>query len=642
MPREMPRMPREMPKAVTSNRPMLPDQPSVPLSPLAFVVVIVAVLYVAKDVFLPLALAMLIAFALSPLVTRLRRIGLPSTAGVIVAVMVAFLLLGAFSLVVASQLSQLAGELPAYQSNILQKLDDLGAMDDSGELSRLSRMVSEISAQLTSALSPGETNEAVAEVRVIERTSALETIENVLLPLFGPVAMTGLVVVLVIFMLMQREDLRDRFIRLVGARDLARTTQVIEDAAGRVTTYLLMQLLVNTIYATPIGLGLWAIGIPNPLLWALFTLVLRFVPYIGSILSAALPLMLAFAVSPGWAAVLWTLALFAFVEFVTSNAIEPWLYGSRTGVSPLAIIVAAIFWTFIWGPLGLVLSTPLTVCLVVLGRHVPQFALFDVLFGDEPVLSPHAQLYQRLLAGDEIEAQARAEEALEDMAMPVFVQNMLIPALLLAQDDRDKGMLSHIQEERFARLALSMVDDIERTFVADAPDQGIAQAASVIWPTDLVCIGGRWLSDDVSAAALAVSLRANGAEARSAAARNLAPARMDDLALTPDSTLILCFLDPSPSRASLLHVRRLKRAFPTVRIGVLIWAMPHSAEETTRSRQLPVLQPDQAKLAEAKSLGADFTATTVAELETAIGSDDAPPDLAPKRSPAGSAQPTPA
>jgi predicted PurR-regulated permease PerM len=636
-------MPREMPKAVPATAGARSEALSVAASPLAAIVVIAAVLYVARDVFLPLALAMLVAFALSPLVTRLRRMGLPSTVSVVVAVMLAFSLLGVFALVVISQLGELAGELPAYQSNILQKLGDLGAMGDGGELSRLSRMISEISAQLSSVLSPAEASGSVAEVRVVERSSPLATIERVLLPLFGPVAVTGLVIVLVIFMLMQREDLRDRFIRLVGARDLARTTQVIEDAAGRVTTYLLVQLLVNTIYAAPIGLGLWLIGIPNPLLWALFTLVLRFVPYIGSVLSAALPVLLAFAVSPGWSAVLWTLALFAVVEFVTSNAIEPWLYGSRTGVSPLAIIVAAIFWTFIWGPLGLVLSTPLTVCLVVLGRHVPQFALFDILFGDEPVLSPHAQLYQRLLAGDEVEAQARAEEALEETTLSAFVQTMLVPTLLLAQDDRDKGMLNPTQEERFARLALTLVDNIEHTAMPDLLDEDAAAPPAATWPADLVCVGGRWQADDVSAAALAVGLRARGAEARTASARTLAPARMDDLALTAASTLVLCFLDPSPSRASLLHVRRLKRAYPDVRIGVLIWAMPHSAEEATRSRQMPVEQPYPAKLAEAKDLGADFTATTVAEVETALAIPAEVPDPAPARSTAaGSLQVAPA
>jgi predicted PurR-regulated permease PerM len=606
-------MRRELPTAMDR-----PEAGVIPMSSLAVIVVIAAVLYVAKDVFLTLALAMLVAFALSPLVTRLRRLGLPSTASVIVAAIVAFSMLGVFALVVATQLGQLAGELPAYQTNILEKLRSLGAMGEGGELSRLSRMISEISSQLTSALSPAESSGSVTEVRVVERTSPLSAIERVLVPLFGPVAMTGLVIVLVIFMLMQREDLRDRFIRLVGARDLARTTQVIEDAAGRVTTYLLVQLLVNTIYAAPIGLGLWAIGIPNPLLWALFTLVLRFVPYIGSILAAALPLLLAFAVSPGWSAVLWTLALFAVVEFITSNAIEPWLYGSRTGVSPLAIIVAAIFWTFIWGPLGLVLSTPLTVCLVVLGRHVPQFAVFDILFGDEPVLSPHAQLYQRLLAGDEVEAQARAEEALEESTVPAFVQGTVVPALLLAQDDRDKGMLRPDQEERFARLAHNLIEDVERTVLPEAADEETVTAPAKEWPVDLVCIGGRWLADDVSAAALAVALRADGAGARTAAAQMLAPARMDQLDLRPTSTLILCFLDPSPSLASLLHVRRLKRAFPKVQIGVLIWAMPNSAIEATRSRQLPVEQPYPTKLAEAKALGADFTATTLAEIEAAL------------------------
>ena len=234
-------------------------------------------------------------------------------------------------------------------------------------------------------------------VEVVEpEPQPLQVLRTIIGPLIEPLATGGIIVVVVIFMLIKREDLRDRFIRLVGASDLHRTTEALQDAGKRVGQYLLMQLIVNATYAMPIGIGLWVIGVPNALLWGLLALVLRFVPYIGPIIAAIFPIVLALAVDPGWTMLIWTVALFVAVELISNNVVEPWLYGSRTGLSPVAIIVAAIFWTWLWGPLGLLLSTPLTVCLVVLGRHVPQFQFLDVLFGSEPVLEPHEALYQRL------------------------------------------------------------------------------------------------------------------------------------------------------------------------------------------------------------------------------------------------------
>ena len=236
-------------------------------------------------------------------------------------------------------------------------------------------------------------------VEVISRQKPLEVLQNLIIPLVSPLATTGLIIIVTIFMLLDRENLRDRFIRLVGYGDLHRTTEALQDAGRRVGQYLLMQLVVNVTYAIPITIGLWLLGIPNALLWGVLALVLRFVPYIGPAIGMLLPMLLALAVAPGWSLVLWTGALFLVMELISNNVVEPWLYGSKTGLSPLAIIVAAIFWTWLWGPVGLILSTPLTVCLVVLGRHVPQFEFFEVLFGNEPVLEPKERLYQRLLAG---------------------------------------------------------------------------------------------------------------------------------------------------------------------------------------------------------------------------------------------------
>lgn len=597
--------------------PELPPNPPQPgsaaritMPQLATVVAVAVVLFVAQDVFVPLAIAILITFALSPLVTALRRRGLPLLWTVLLVVAIAFTAIAVFSFIVASQLAELAQNLPTFQANIIAKVESLKATGgEHGLTSRLSDMITAINSEIGAALPSGAGTPLPVEV--VQSSSALAFLENLVLPLISPIATVGLVIVVVIFMLLEREDLRDRFIRLVGSTDLYRTTQVLEEAGGRVANYLLIQLLVNLIYALPIGLGLYLIGVPNAALWGMLTLILRFVPYIGSVLAAAFPLFLAFAVAPDWSAVLWTAALFASVELITSNVIEPWLYGSRTGVSPLAIIVAAIFWTFLWGPLGLILSTPLTVCLVVLGRHIPQFALFDILFGDEPVLAPHAKLYQRMLAGDAMEATFSATEALEDLDVVDYHQTAMIPALLLAQDDAERGVLTADQQDRLADVALAVVKDLQAEIEAD-PDA--ADAALPGLGLRLRVIGGRSSLDDVAAAVLAQVLQTEGAVAQFSPHHDLAPARLAALDSASTDCLLLCYLDPRPSRASLLHIRRIKRAAPGLRVGVAILQMPADlADSAAGLRHLHAVSP--AKLAEAEEIGADFAVT---DLEAAM------------------------
>jgi predicted PurR-regulated permease PerM len=610
---------------------------------LATIAAVAAVLFFARDVVLPLAIAMLVTFALSPLVSRLRRLGVPHLASVLMVVAAAFLAISLFFLVVAGQLSSLAQNLPTFQRNIITKVEALqesGGGD--GLLIRFTTMISAINDKIGAAVpaergampaDPAAREAAPLPVEVVEDRSPIQVLQDLVLPLVSPIATTGLVVVVVIFMLLEREELRDRFIRLVGSNDLHRTTQVLREAGQRVGQYLLVQLLVNVIYAVPIALGLWLIGVPNALLWGLLTLVLRFVPYIGSILAAAFPLFLAFAVSPGWSAVLYTIALFSVVELTTSNVIEPYLYGSRTGVSPLAIIIAAIFWTWIWGPLGLVLSTPLTVCLVVLGRHIPQFELFDILFGDEPLLVPHARLYQRLLAGDVVEATFRAEEALETMYLADYYRDVGIPALLMAQNDLARGVLTTEQERRLADVALSMVDSLEDIVTEELDEQRspgtdpVKPGTSGAEPAPAIrngplggegfrvtCIGGRSRLDDIAAAMLSQAMAAEGAVTVRLSHSDLAPAQFRETTAGAKDCLILVFLDPGPSRASLLHIRRIKRAVPAVRVGVVIWQMPKALDiDTGLTRRILPVAPE--KLTEAEEIGADFAVT---DLEAAF------------------------
>jgi predicted PurR-regulated permease PerM len=308
----------------------------------------------------------------------------------------AFVVILGIGAVVTTQVGILAGNLPRYESTITGKIHSLQTgLGEISLLERASHMLESIREEFVRpepqeqpAAKPGIPSAAPPEpvtVRVEQPAlRPLELILDVMGPVLSQMAMIGLVIVFVIFILLQREDLRDRFIRLAGVRDLQRTTQALTDAGDRVSRYLLMQTVVNATYALPIGMGLWVIGVPNPILWAILAFVLRFVPYIGPIIAAIFPLLLSVAVDPGWSMLAWTAALFIIVELISNNVVEPRLYGSSTGLSSLAIIVSATFWTWLWGPIGLLLSTPLTSSLVVLGRHVPGLQFLEVMLSDQP------------------------------------------------------------------------------------------------------------------------------------------------------------------------------------------------------------------------------------------------------------------
>ncbi|MFK0690852.1 AI-2E family transporter [Mesorhizobium sp. IMUNJ 23033] len=574
------------------------------LPTVATVVAAIAALYFGREVFLPIAIALLLTFALAPVVSALKRIGLPRTPAVIVSVLSAFAALALLSFIVASQVSELAQNIPVYQTNILTKVRSLKETGVGGGIvSRLSRVVERIGQeierqepQLPSAAEAPKREPLPVEI--VARERPLEVLQNLVGPLISPLASAGLIIIVVIFMLLEREDLRDRFIRLVGYGDLHRTTQALQDAGTRVGQYLLMQLVVNIVYAIPITIGLWILGIPNALLWGLLALALRFVPYIGPVIGALLPLFLALAVAPGWSLLLWTAGLFVVMEMLTGNVIEPWLYGSRTGLSPLAIIVAAIFWTWLWGPLGLVLSTPLTVCLVVLGRHVPQFEFLDVLFGNEPVLEPHARLYQRLLAGDPDEATDHAEEMLEEKYLVEFYDKVAIPALLLGEQDRVRGVMDEQQRQQVAASALTLVANLDDSAQEEAAEEDeltatedastAAQKAAAGEGKDaegeddielpdgsgmsVLCTGGRGELDDAAAAMLAQVLEVQGATVSKASFTDMEPASIRRLELDAVDSVVVGFLNRDSVKHARFLVRRLKRARPALRVGIVFWS----------------------------------------------------------------------
>ena len=465
-----------MPNASPGARPRRSEvytaaKPFSGLAMLAISVIVVTALYFAREVFVPLALAILLSFALGPVVMLLRRWHFGRVPAVAVTVLLAFLVIFSVGTLIGSQLTQLAEELPQYQTNITQKIHSIQTIGSgSGVVGRASAMLktlgNEIAKTDNTPKAPSSKLQSVqgqqpvpVEIRQPEPTK-LDIIQNIIGPLLQPLATTGIVIVFVIFFLLQREDLRDRFIRLAGGGDLRRTTEALDDAVGRLSRYLLMQTAINTIFGLLIGIGLWLIGIPNPVLWGVLAMLLRFVPYIGPVIAAIFPLALALAVDPGWSMLLWTASLFIVIEPVTGQIVEPFLYGHSTGLSPVAVVVSAAFWTWLWGPIGLLLSTPLTLCLVVLGRHVARLEFLDVVLGDEPALTPEENFYQRMLASDPDEAAHQAEAFLKDRPLSAYYDEVAIKGLALAQMDASRGELNHERRAQIKEAVDGVIDDL--------------------------------------------------------------------------------------------------------------------------------------------------------------------------------------
>ncbi len=408
---------------------------------LAVGVVAIAGLYLGREVLVPIALAVLLSFLLAPLASLLRRLYLGRVGSVLLSVLLAMSIGVALFGLIGSQLADLAQQAPQYQSTIEKKVGTIRNFATNNlesvlrQLNPRARPGTNAAATVVSPsavtpdlhqnapASPAQTTPVGTEAHPMPvevhqpDPSPMVVAMRIVSPVVGPLATGAIVLIFSIFVLLQREDLRDRMIRLVGSGDLHRTTVAMNDAAHRLSRYFVTQLGVNACFGIVIGGGLFAIGVPSPLLWAVLGALLRFVPYVGVPLSAVLPIALAAAVDPGWSMMVWTIALYVVVEGTLGQAVEPMLYGHSTGLSPFAVVVAATFWTWLWGPIGLILSTPLTLCLVVLGRHVDRFEFLDVLLGDRPALTPVESFYQRMLSGDVDEVAEQAEQLLRERSL---------------------------------------------------------------------------------------------------------------------------------------------------------------------------------------------------------------------------------
>ncbi len=577
-------------------------------------VIIISMLYFGRDIFVPVALAILLSFVLAPLVGLLQRIHVPRALAVVSVVILAFSLIFAVGSLLATQLTQLAGELPRYQSTISEKIQSFrDTKAGRGTLERASDMLKDLSKELdkpkdaASARVPGSvlapnTPAPPAPVPVEVRQpdpGALESLRTLISPLVHPLATTGIIIIFVIFILLQREDLRNRLIRLAGSSDLQRTTAALDDAASRLSKLFLTQLILNGAFGVVIGLGLWFIGIPSAILWGILAAALRFVPYIGAVIAAAFPLALAVAVDPGWSMLLWTLALFLVVEPVVGHVVEPMVYGHSTGLSPVAVVASATFWTALWGPIGLVLATPLTVCLVVLGRHVERLEFLDIMFGDRPALSPPEIFYQRMLAGDPTEAAEKAEEFLKERSLASYYDEVALKGLQLAQADAERGALD---QER-----LTKIRDAVSEFASDLSDQEDrppakgnsttdAEASSAVesvaenaanehlpihsketlppeWQGEhpVLCVAGRSLIDEAAAIMLAQLSTAHGLAARVEGAAALSTTNVFRLDTTGVAMVCLVYLDASGPAHMRYSVRRLRRKLPKATIILGCW-----------------------------------------------------------------------
>ena len=483
------------------------------------VVVVVATLYLGGEILQPLALAALLSFILAPVIRALVRVGLGKTFSVLISVIVAVGIIVTLSLTMAQQVANLAAELPRYEANLREKIRTIKTYSvTSGALERASKTLKDLQNELqenkqgaTPTTLP-EPPPAPVPVPVEVRNpqpAVLEYYSSLVAPLLKPVAQTGLVILFLLFMLLQREDLRDRVLKLGGVRDLQRSTVAMTDAANSLSRFFLLQLMLNTGFGIVIAIGLAVIGVPNPLVWGVLAALMRFVPFIGSFIAAVFPILLAAAVDPGWSMVLATAALFIVLEPLAGHIVEPLVYGKNTGLSPLAIVLATIFWTLIWGPIGLLLATPLTLCLVVLGNHLPGLSMLTVLLGDQPALKPSERLYQRLLVGDVAEAESLAEDEIEDSDLLKFYQDVALKALILAKVDATDGNVPSQYLSRLSGTVEELTEDLDDHDLTDTEESKVAQSEQII-----TCLGARGWVDEASAHILAHVLKKSGYKAQ--------------------------------------------------------------------------------------------------------------------------------
>lgn len=580
-------------------------QQSSTLSPLIWLVVVILILYFARAVLIPLALALTLNFLLTPMVMRLLRLRVPRVLAVAIVMLVSTAVVTGMGWVVADQLLQVASDLPKYRLNIHNKIEGLHLPPESA-LGRAAESVKEIGADFgeppitrpapiglqaptpTKAGVP-QSDLATVPVQIISPpATGLRYLGQVLTPLLKPLGTAGMVLIFTIFILVKQEDLRDRFLRLAGVAQLHAMTLALDDAAQRISRYLLMQVVVNLCYGLCFGIGVFLIGIPNALLWGVFAGLFRLVPYVGALSATAFPLVLALALFHGWWPPMLVVLLFAVLEFVTSNFVEPMLYGAHTGISSLALLVTTVFWTMLWGWAGLVLAIPLTVCVIVLGRYVPRMSFLHVLLGDETALSVETQFYQRLLALDQDDARGIAHGYLKTHSLVSLYDQVLIPALALAEQDRHNGGLDETREsflflstsEIVSELAISGQNEsipkprrLIPRWIASRVAAPLVASHSAPAPsaTRIFCLAAHDQADEITSSMLAQLLEREGHGVISLPVESRFEEVLQHLPPEPQDVICISALPPFAFAQAASICQRVRLHLPEIKVLVGIW-----------------------------------------------------------------------
>ena len=542
--------------------------------------VVVSGIYFGRPVLMPLALAVLMSFALAPLVGLFKRLRLGNAGAVVISLALAVMVVGSLGLFMGSQLAKLAAELPHYQTNLAQKIHSVvGGAAHNDTITRLNKTVENLADQITGGKQEESDNTGPGQIKpipvVLQRTSQAPwaVASTVLGPLLEPLGLVALVLVFVSFILLQKDDLRDRFVRLAGSRDMQRTTVALDEAANRLSRYLFLQTLINTCFGIVIGIGLWLIGIPNAGLWALMAMLLRFVPYVGVPLAFLFPFTLALAVDPGWTKMAWTIALFGGIEPVIGQGIEPFLYGRSMGLSAVAVVVAAVFWTWLWGPVGLLLSTPLTMCFVVFSRHVEGLKFLDVMLGNQPALRFEESLYLRMLAEDPDEAADEAENFLRANSLSAYYDEVASRALMLAQNDVNRGVLDPLRQTRIRDAIKGLIVNLSDRQDGDAAAADLPESWRDAPLEPVLCVAGRGPLDEAAGLLLVDMLGKYGIGARVVSSDETSATNVRELNCIGVQLTCVSYLEPGTFKNARYQVRRLRKRMPGVPVMALFWGL---------------------------------------------------------------------
>ena len=534
-------------------------------------VVVIAALFFAREVLVPITLAVLLSFVLAPLVARLRRLGLWRVPAVFLAVLLALGIIVVLGGVIGTQVAALGNRATYYAYTVQQKVDSVKgfATEQVAAITNRLGRSHPVPEKPQEPARPGDKpEEKPVKVEVHEpEPTPIQTIERFAMPLLAPLGSLGIVLVVAVFILMQMEDLRDRLIRLFGSSDLHRTTVAMDDAAARLSRYFLAQLALNAGFGFVVAVGLFLIGVPSPALFGIIAALFRFVPYVGAVGAAVLPVALAAAVDPGWTMVIVTAGMFVVIEALVGQVIEPLAYGHSTGLSPVSVVIAAIFWAWLWGPVGLILSMPLTLCLVVLGRHVEHLQFIDVLLGDQPALTPAESFYQRMLAGDADEALDQAETLLKDRPLSAYYDEVALCGLHMAANDSLRGVLTADQLQQIEDAIAAVVLDLsEHADEGPRVDPATHEAGTVL------CVGGRGPLDEAACAMLAQILAKRGLHARVVGRDAVGRGAIESLDLAGVGFVCVSWLEAEGSLSGLRYLmRRLHHAAPGVPTLVGLW-----------------------------------------------------------------------